>query len=160
MFQATFPQHIGQSLFPFSFYHCREKVIHCTWWSGPKKNFKTPLFWFLRLFWRISLYFVLAGIICSSMECSLSGSIKMHLFLTWSNTGCILNNLLLIFSGFSCSELSLTCKHSLNFWYLCDICNNRIPRFISPIHTKIREIDNWHVHLYPNKLFNHFCSWT
>ena len=51
------------------------------------------------------------------MECSLSGSIKMQLFLTWSNTGWILNNLL-IFSGFSFYKLSLTCTNSLNFWYL------------------------------------------
>ena len=88
MFQETFPQQIGQSFFRFSFYHCIEKS--CTlkiWWSSPNKIFKTPFFVFLGFCWRIKLYFALAGIICWSVESCLSGSTKMQLFLTWSNTG-------------------------------------------------------------------------
>ena len=85
---------------------------------------------FLWLYWRISPYF--AGIICSLMECSFSGSIKMQLFLIWSNRGWILNNLLLIFSGFCYSKLSLKCKNSLKFWYLfCDMMSAIIGYLVS-----------------------------
>ena len=85
--------------------------------SALTKFLKLHRFGFLGLYWQILLYFVLAGIIRSSMECSLSGAVKMQLF-QWSITGWILNNLLLIFSSFSFSKLSLKCKNSLNFWYL------------------------------------------
>ena len=141
---------MGQSFFRFSFYHCIEKS--CTlkiWWSSPNKIFKTLFFGFLGFCWQIQLYFVLAGIICWSVESCLSGSTKMQLFLTWSNTGWILNNLWSISSGFSFTKLSLT--KTLRIFDIYFVC------FISPIHTKIQEIGNWYVYLYRNKLFNLFC---
>ena len=70
------------------------------------------------LYCLIPLYLVLAGIICSSIEFSISRLMVQQLFLTWFITSWVLHSLFFLFSTSSILLLSLKCKWSLRFLYL------------------------------------------